>query len=612
MYIAFDTETHPIANGQIAPPIVCLQYYNFLDDDSTILVGDEIKPFALNMLQSTDTIIGQNVAFDMAVLSNMDPDLMPLIFAAYEQGRVQCTKVRERLLDLAQGKRAVGYHMGELAKRYRIETMPDKSNPWRVRYNELEGLPVSEWPEEAVKYAKEDPIATYQIWNAQNDRYSAMEYEGFIEEAARETSYDFACFLLRCWGMRTDQERIKKLLVDTDKKLSEITPALQEVGLMRPTGSKVMTNIKKRIEQAFETMGEEVPLTEKGATSTSEETLTKCADPMLDLIIEQSKLTKLKSTYILKLIEGINQNIHASFHVLGADTGRTSCSKPNLQNQNKEGGVRECFIPRPGCVFIAADYDAQEVRTLAQACKDILGYSVLADKFKSDPGFDPHTDFAAQLMGWTYKDAMKRKAEGDKEVKEKRQHAKAANFGFPGGLGAETFQGYARKSYGLDLDYEQAIDLKKAWFDQWPEMDEYFKHVSYIADCGQLTQLRSNRVRGNVTFCSAANSYFQGLASDASKTALFLVSKACYAEPDSPLYNCRPVILVHDEIIVEAPEQQAAKAAAALEELMTKAMAIWCPDVPASASPVLARRWSKKAEPVYDKNNQLIPWEESL
>jgi DNA polymerase-1 len=595
-----------------------LQYDDGSEEGANLVTGASIpgsaKAFLTLAIGGDIELVGQNVAYDMAVLANASPELLAWIFEAYDRGAVHCTRTRERLLDLAKGNtgpqtRQRGYYsMDSLIERRGIPIKVDKSNPWRVRYNELEEVPVAQWPEEALEYALTDPKATLLIFQDQAREAVAIEYAAFEKESARQAGFDFALNLMGVWGVRTSQSRVKELLERTTQRLSELHVLLVSMGIMTRKGSKSTSRIRELVKASFEQDGRNPPTTGKGAIKTDRETLEQCSHHAdLKYVVEHAYLTKLRSTYVLKLIEGINGNIHTSFHVLGADTGRTSSSGPNLQNQSNKGGVRECFVPRKGFVYLGADYDAQELRTLAQACVDLCKYSKLAERFRADPDFDPHTAFACGVMGWDYGDAMQRKAAGDKDVKQRRQEAKAANFGFPGGLGAKNFRSYAR-GYGVDLDLEEATRLRNQWFEQWPEMTDYFAYVKWVAEAGKLTQLRSNRVRGDVGFCDGANSFFQGLASEASKTAVFLVSKACYAKPDSPLYGCRPVMLVHDEIIIEAPESYAHEAALELQKLMVEAMEMWCPDVPARATPTLARCWSKSAEPVWE-NGRLVPWD---
>jgi len=621
--LAFDTETHLFSNGCLAPPIVCLQW----DDKKAreILVGEAIRPFIKKALigcaKGRHTLVGQNTAYDMTVLAAAYPDLFPLIFAAYESGNVECTRLRERLIDIARGRTGPEtrqrsyYSMDIIVKRRDLPIQVDKNNPWRLRYAELDGVPLTDWPPEAVAYAIEDPTATRLIYEDQHEDAMAIPYEDaqgrfcFDQEAARQAGFDFALRLMSCWGVRTNSGRIEKLLRRTDAEIAEIVPQLVAAGIMRENGKKNKKVIQAKIAAAFEKEGDPVPVTDakNPQIKTDKETIEVCNDPDLAKVVRHNYLTKLRSTYILKLIEGVNGTIHANFHTLGADTGRTSSSDPNLQNQSKKGGIRECFVPRDGYVFVSADYDAQELRTLAQACLYLTGHSVLAQRFQADPDFDPHTDFAANLMNWDYKEALTRKEAGDEKINEVRDLAKAANFGFAGGMGIDTFVKDCRKK-GIFITKERAKELKDAWFLQWPEMRKFFEHAKTSSELGMMRQLRSNRIRGGVGFCDSANGEFQGLASEASKTAVFLVSRACYAEPDNPMYGCRPVMLVHDEIAMEAPEGRAHEAAMELQRLMVLAMTMWCPDVPARAKPIVSRCWSKKAKQVWE-NGLLVPWD---
>ncbi len=612
--IALDTETYLFENGSQAPKIVCLQWDSGIGRN--IVIGAAIVPFVRSILEHAIkekvSIIGANIAYDMAVFGSLDASLIPLIFKTYDAGAIQCVIIRQRLLDICTGSNRGNYGLDDLVQRHAVPMSIDKQNPWRLKYSELDGIPVVEWPPEAVQYAIDDPTATRLVGEAQSVKAQRLFYDSFEAEAARQTSYDFALHLMSCWGMRTQEDRIKKLLKNTKAEIEKLEPTLIAAGVMTAKRTKIMKAIHGRIEKFFNSEDLEIPLTDgkNPKTKADKETIKKCNDPVLKKIVRHSYLVKMKSTYILKLVEGLQGNIHARFHTLGAKTGRTSSSKPNLQNQSRDGGIRECFVPRDGFDFISADYDCQELRTLAQACLDLCGYSTLAKSFQEDPDYDPHTGFASDIMGWEYKDAMKRRNKGDEEVKKKRQEAKAANFGFPGGLGIQTFKVYAQNTWGAQFNDAEAQEIKNQWFVQRPEMQEYFKNAKWVAEAGTLTQLRSGRVRGDVSFCTGANSYFQGLASEASKTAVYLVSKACYAEPDSPLYGCRPVALVHDEIIIEAPSSYSHEAAQELQRLMVIAMEMWCPDIPARATPIISSCWSKNAEPVYDKNtNRLIPWD---
>jgi len=192
-----------------------------------------------------------------------------------------------------------------------------------------------------------------------------------------------------------------------------------------------------------------------------------------------------------------------------------------------------------------------------------------------------------------------------------RQTAKVANFGFPGGLGALRLVDFARTIYGVEISQADAVRLKQTWLASWPEFRSYFARVGDICDAlnPAIEQLFVGRTRGGVSYTEACNTLFQGLAADAAKAAGFAVSRACYAEPRSPLFGSRIVNFVHDEIIIETPEKGAHEAAEELARVMVSGASVLMPDVPPSAEPVLMRRWSKKAKQIRDAQGRLIPWD---
>ena len=126
----------------------------------------------------------------------------------------------------------------------------------------------------------------------------------------------------------------------------------------------------------------------------------------------------------------------------------------------------------------------------------------------------------------------------------------------------------------------------------------------------KLKQFVSERYRGKVRFTSACNSYFQGLAADGAKAAVYGVVRQCYTpEYKSPLFGSRPVMFIHDEIIAEVPERNAAEAAEELSRVMRETMQTYTPDVRIGTSVALMRRWYKDAEEVRDNENRLAIWE---
>jgi hypothetical protein len=216
---------------------------------------------------------------------------------------------------------------------------------------------------------------------------------------------------------------------------------------------------------------------------------------------------------------------------------------------------------------------------------------------------------------------------------------KAADFGYPGCMGAFKFAQTKRKE-GLRLclaartatvcgtkmirkwkgnSYPapaceacvlQAEKLRLAFFAMWPEVKEYIAWITRKLEVSdRLVQLFSNRVRGGLEVPSGANTLFSGLAGDGAKRALWAVSRECYCDPTSPLFGSRPVIFAHDEILIEMLESKAHEAALRQAEIMVAEMQRVVPHVKVKAEPALMRFWYKDAQAVYDPAGRLIPWE---
>lgn len=266
--------------------------------------------------------------------------------------------------------------------------------------------------------------------------------------------------------------------------------------------------------------------------------------------------------------------------------------------------MRECFVPRPGRLYAAADYAGMELRTWAQVCIAALGRSRMAEVLNA--GGDPHLQIAATILGVAYREAETLK--NHPTVDNTRQVGKVANFGLPGGLGVATLVEYAWGNYGVALTLEQSRELKEQWLRTWPEAREYLDWIHRLTDQGStVVQLYSRRVHGGVSYTKAANGFFQGLAADAAGSAGFLLARACYVDRASVLFGSRPVNFIHDEFLVEVPEERGHECALELARLMVVGASPWLPDVPPKAEPLLMRRWSKKAKPVW-REGRLVPW----
>jgi hypothetical protein len=551
--------------------------------------------------------------------------------------------------------RVHNYGLDDLAYRLlgrRLDKAPKKKNPdgtmpedtsWQKRYGELKGIPITQWPEAARIYPLEDAHTTLEIYQQQE------VHKEYIEDQFRQARAAWALHLTQTWGLRTHGPSVERLERETRTALAAIEDGLVESGLVRKdgtrdtrkamarmvavcraagkpirlteSGEKKFKEYKAEVEEVADTV-EGVTLTDavydriaaKGGIALDSDACEECADDLLEDYAERTSLQAMLNKDCSYLKAGTVYPVHTSYGM--AASCRSTSSKPNVQNPKRSGDVhrdgkikytlpdvRECWMPRDGMIFAQADFDQLELRTLAQACVTLFGESVLADMLNS--GKDPHTAFACSILNISYEEGARRKKDkSDKEFDNARQLGKVFNFGSPGGLGAEKLCKFGRKTYQVYITPERAKELKQVWLDQFPEMRRYFAYVNERIDKdtgeGIIQQLFSNRWRGGCHYTAACNGIFQSLGADAAKRALYLVVRACYAEPDSVLYGSRPVLYVHDEIVMEVKNDEFAHdKAVEMARLMIAGANEFLPDVPAQTEPILATRWSKQMKAIY-------------
>ena len=580
-------------------------------------------------LDSGDTLVAHNACFDALACIASRPRLLPKFFKAYEENRVECTKVREMLIRNATGDlKRYRYNLLSCLKARKIShdfEVGDKESDVRTSYSKLDGVPVDEWPEAYRRYALADLVV--------EDLYIAQE-GGPLADQHRQARADFVLALTSAWGMRTDPEAVRAFSRKIDAEHKEIRAFLTTVGLVRVNGKRDTKEAKAAMVELCKQRDIEPELTESGAISLNADACIAAAgsDKHLKAFLNGEPFDQMKAALPAyarytsvgnlrartdRLIVAGDLPIQPRFNVL-VESGRTSCSTGNVkpgqrpvafgdqtQNPHRETGVREGYRARDGYVLCSVDWSAAELHSLAQVCVYLGFDSEMASVLNK--GIDPHLNFASKMKDWDYEWAKANKK--SPEVKDARQAAKACNFGFPGGLGVSKFRLFAAKSYNVELTEREANELKQWWLRVYPEMPFYFGHINQLGD-EPLVQIYSKRERGKTTYCSAANSYFQGLTADMAKDAGFDLAKEAYLDTASPLYGARPWNFVHDEWIYEIPSENADAGARRMVEIMEAAGAKWCPDVPVRAEPALQRSWRKGAEPVYDDSGRLICWED--
>lgn len=615
---AFDTETFLITDGNLAPELVCVSYsepdynarlYHAIDGSPTF------RASVWCALSKNEPLIGANTAYDMAVMLAHDPALGEGIWALYDRGLVRDVIIRQKMIDIAMGcyrgyrkdkdgkTYQIGYSLAELAQRHLGHELSKGNDTWRLRYSELYEVPLYQWPKEAQQYAEDDAVATMAVYQKQESEAALL-----LDEPARcRTAW--MLHLMSCYGIKTNPEAVAAFVQTTERRMGEIKGLLEQHGLVRPSGSRDTKAAKVWMKNVCAVQGLEVASTDGGDVSLDDATCKATGDPVLRAYADYSSLAKVVSTDLPILLKGVDKPIQTRFEPL-LETGRTSSSKPNIQNIKRLAGMRECFRPRPRYVYVDADYGMLELCTWAQTCLWLFGRSRLAEVLNA--GQDPHLDFAAQILRITYEEAKARRKAGDKEVEQNRLVAKVGNFGFPGGLGAESFVDYAASSYKVNLTVEQARDLKRFWLAQWPEAKPYFDHIGNLeqGDSGRISLQRfvTGSWRSNISYTVACNDPFQSLGATAATWAGYDLARACYHEQNHILFGSRPVNFIHDQYLVEVlDDERAHDRAMAVADIMVAAAKRAIPDVTPKVEPLLCRYWSKDAKAIY-KEGRLVPW----
>ena len=662
--VTLDCEWEVWRPGLQAPPLACVAIGD--DGDQTLLHHTDWIPSVVRLLEDPGIrIVGHYIASDMTVLINEAPWIRPLVFDAYEQDRIACTEVRQKLCDIAGGvyrgfddiegeTTKLNYGLADLAARHLGITLDKGGDTYRMRYGELRPIPLAQWPREAVEYPLRDVAVTHKVYLAQEQNAF------FLDDQYRQARASFWLRLMTTWGIRTDENGIRELAARTQKDYDRIAVDLTKAGLLwgpkvrgvksgKP-GSRNTKAAHAMVTAAYNRLGKPVPLTDGGKSGNKLPCLDRVTcEESGDLTLgKYAALASLKTTLtkdIPQLWPGVSVPIHPKVEDI-LETARTSM-KPNFQNLKRKGGIRECVVPRclecqrvatakdhiwgrclgcgaPLTVLWSVDYGGLELYTLAQACLTILGRSRLAEALNE--GKDPHLMIAALILNRPY-DELKaiKKAGAGSDCRAKfdghchcsyclmsnaRQTGKVANFGFPGGLGPTAMVFFALNNYDVHLTEADARRLKDYWLSTWPEMSLYFKWIATHTDrpFPQIQQLFSGRFRGGLRYTEACNTIFQGMGADIAKSAGWLIFRAMYDPTvESVLFGSRCCNFVHDEFVGESPIIIGHECAQEVRRLMLKAAKPWLPDLNIDAEPALMWRYSKEAGPRYECSHKIDP-----
>lgn len=384
---------------------------------------------------------------------------------------------------------------------------------------------------------------------------------------------------MECEGVNADGTQLSALSESLSESLSGL-----EASIYAQAGEVFNIQSTKQLGVIlFEKLG--LPPVKKTKTgySTDAQALEKlrAKHPMIEDILEYRQLAKLKSTYaegLLPMISSETGRIHSTFHQTVTATGRLSSSDPNLQNIPVKTAlgreIRKVFTAKPGYVLVDADYSQIELRVLAHLSKDANMQAAFLENA------DIHTKTAAEVFGVS--DFM--------VTPEMRSRAKTINFGIIYGMGDFSL------AEDLKTSRKEAKAYIESYFATYRGVEAFMEEAKASArtDGYVKTMLQRRRYIPEITASNfnirsfgervAMNAPIQGSAADIIKLAMLHVYEALKRE----IPEARLILQVHDELIVEAPEEKAEAAASLMKREMEGCISL---SVPLLAEVGIGKSW---------------------
>ncbi|MGE4298229.1 MAG: DNA polymerase I [Desulfovibrionaceae bacterium] len=347
-------------------------------------------------------------------------------------------------------------------------------------------------------------------------------------------------------GVAIDQQAFAAFLDEVQGDLAALTRKVHEVA----GGPFNLRSSPQLAELLFKQLGlKPGGKTPGGAVSTSQAVLEKLAGqhPVIDDILEYRKLEKLRSTYLEPFPQLVDTagRVHTTFNQMATATGRLSSSNPNLQNIPIRGPMgmrmRSCFMAGEGALLVAADYSQIELRVLAHMSKD----PTLLDAFRNNE--DIHARTAALLFD----------KESGAVTPDERRNAKTINFGLVYGMGPQKL------SQELKISLKEAKEFIERYFERLAALKAFYERVEEQAkEQGYVTTLAGrrrllpdihsrNQQMQSQARRQAINTLIQGSAADIIKIAMLGVE----SDPDLKTLGAQLILQVHDELLLEVPDE---------------------------------------------------------
>jgi len=443
---------------------------------------------------------------------------------------------------------------------------------------------VSDWSgdlsESQLEYAYKDAECLLDIRIKMIDKLKALRLVRCAKlefDAVLPTAYIELCgFYLdkEAWIATADADFVEAQKY-ADQIFEVLAPFVEQGSLFGTSG--INLNSPQQVIKYFRMAG--IPLPD----STAETIIApmKGKYPLVDLLLEYRHYMKLYDAFgkkVLKWIHPVTGRIHADFKQLAAETGRYSCSKPNLMQIPSNNIKRNCFKAEPGNTLISADFSQIELRILADLARDKNAIKAFKD------GVDYHTAMAAG----TFKKPI------SAVTKEERSFAKRLNFGIPYGAGAKRIADMCNiletEAQIILNDYFEAVPQEKAWLNKQKRLVLQRKYSRSVSGRMTLYEFDDEDFKRRAQAQrNACNMPMQATNADILKKSLKLFyDEVCALDKSIKIVN-----IVHDEINVEAPKDKATEVSEKLRDCMVRGGEEYVENVPVKVDVLISDKWTK-------------------
>ncbi len=516
----------------------------------------EGKELLQDMMTSNNVKVFQNAKFDLSFLRATGIDVSGPLFD---------TMLAGQLLRSSGGSRRAG--LAVLVEHYLGEAMSKEEQT-----SDFSGT----LSDSQLAYAALDAEVLLRLRRAM---IKELKKYRLVEVARLEFACVYAVASMEYDGIHLDLEKWQTLTLATEEQREQALGSLYpyvgfpivQLGIFEEKVTDVFNfNSNKQVLELLHKQGIDVD-------NTSRVTLAPYMDqPLVKQMMDYRHATKALTTFLYTLPNQINPltgRLHPHYGQNGAYSGRMSCGNPNIQQIPRGKEFRDCFDAPKGRKLVIADYSQIELRVIAQFTGDQRMIEAYRD------GEDLHRLTASLVLQKELEDVSK----------SERQAAKAVNFGLVFGMGAAGLKAYASDTYGTEMTMEEAELFRNRYFNAYKGVASWHQQIKKTLPGESRTLAgRKHVYRKDSGMAGRYNTPIQGTAADILKNALGNLYSALKN------LDTQIVAVVHDEVVLECPEEAAEAIAELLATTMEEAGTRYMKDVPTVAEASIADSWAGK------------------